>query len=205
MITARSLLPGCVAVLCAAACDPELATPAGEPLPAAGEDDDDRDDEPSTPAPAAWGEPRPLVHADAWAMADAADDPLAHERPAVVDCPVAAWGPEAAGLEVQTGVCSYFFATQPSLAAIEIGDAIDVVAFHEALDAAEPAEGHLAVLVGDAVVWEARVAIPSDADVLEARVVAERAWPAGTPVGVHLHNHGYNSWTMVAVELAPAS
>ena len=127
----------------------------------------------------------------------------ADERPAAVDCPTGAWGPEPSGLEIQTGVCNYFFATQPSRVAIEPGDAIDVVVFNQGLDAPEPAEGHVAILVGDAVVWEAYVEIPSDASVLEARIVAEQAWPAGTPVGVHLHNHGYNAWIVLDVTVAP--
>lgn len=145
----------------------------------------------------------PLVSGEAWAAAGAEDDPLAAERPALVDCPTAAWGFEAGGLEIQTGACNYFFVTQPSLAAIEEGDAIDVVVFHQYLDAAEPAQGHVAILVGDTVVWEAYAKIPADANVLEARVVAEQAWPAGTPVGVHLHNHGYNAWTVLEVSLVP--
>lgn len=175
-----------------------------EPAPLdAGAAEVDAPAEPDDAAPEQWGDPLPLVSGQAWATADAADDPLADERPATVDCPAATWGLEPSGLEVQTGACNYFFATQPSLSAIEQGDAIDVVVFHQDLDAAEPAEGHVALLVGDVVVWEVVVAIPADAAVLEARVVAERAWPADTPVGLHLHNHGYNAWTLVDVALVP--
>lgn len=201
---ARRLLPWAL-LLAAAGCD---AAPPADPYAADdGEHDhaDAADDDADTadPAPAAWGEPRPLVTGDAWRMAAATDDPLAHERPAVVECPAAAWGPELGGVEIQTGTCSYFFATQPSLAAIDAGDAIEVVAFHDRLDAAEPAEGHVALLLEDEVVWEARVEIPAEANVLEARVVAERAWPAGATVGLHLHNHGYNAWTVLEVGVAP--
>ncbi len=167
-------------------------------------DADDGDEEPSEDdSTEEWASPLPLVSGEAWTAAGIEDDPLADERPATVDCPTATWGLEAGGLEIQTGACNYFFVTQPSLAAIAEGDAIDVVVFHQYLDAAEPAEGHVAILVGDAVVWEAFVAIPADANVLEARVVVERAWPAGTPVGIHLHNHGYNAWTVLDVSLVP--
>lgn len=181
-----------------------VACDAGETDDAADEteDADEADADEAEPEP----EPEtslPLVSGEAWEAAGAEDDPLAAERPALVDCPTAAWGFEAGGLEIQTGACNYFFVTQPSLAAIEEGDAIDVVVFHQYLDAAEPAQGHVAILVGDTVVWEAYAKIPSDANVLEARVVAERAWPAGTPVSVHLHNHGYNAWTVLEVSLVP--
>lgn len=191
-------------LLLVAACDVPATVDDADAL--ADEDEgsaDDATDDGSDDDVPTWGEPVPLAVASAWALASAEDDPLASERPASVDCPVAAWGPEAAGLEIQTGACNYFFATQPSRAAIEPGDAIDVVTFHQGLDAPEPAEGHVAILVGDAVVWEAYVEIPADASVLEARVIAARAWPAGTPVGVHLHNHGYNAWTVLDVTVAP--
>jgi hypothetical protein len=169
-------------------------------------DDGTTADEDAVPPDAgvpAWGESSPLVQGEAWRMESAQADPLGHERPAQVECPSAAWGPELGGLEIQTGTCNYFFATQPGLVAIEQGDAIDVVVFHERLDAAEPAEGHVAILVDDELVWEAHVEIPSEANVLEARVIAPRAWPAGATVGLHLHNHGYNAWTVLEVSVAP--
>ena len=175
----------------AAACDAS-----SDPAGATADDGDDAE-------PAAWGDPQPLVTAAAWAPAPAERDPFADERPATVECPVGAWGAEWGGLEVQTGACNYLFVDQPSRLAIAEGDALDLVVFHQDLDAPEPAEGHVAILVGDEVVWEAHVEIPADASVLEARVVAERAWPAGTPVGVHLHNHGYNSWTVLELSVAP--
>lgn len=183
----------------ASAIDDEAAT---------GDDSSAPDTSPDLPpdnSMAEWGDPLPLVSAEAWRMASAQDDPLEHERPPQVWCPSAAWGPEVGGLEIQTGTCNYLFATQPSLAAIEEGDAIDVVVFHYALDAAEPALGHVALLLDDEVVWEQHVEIPADANVLEARVVARRAWPAGATVGLHLHNHGYNAWTLLEVSMAPAS
>jgi hypothetical protein len=201
---ARSLLPWAL-LLTTTACDvPGAATPA-DPLAIEGGDAEEDDGAaPPDAHPPTWGEPLALVTGEAWQPASAAQDPLGHERPATVECPVAAWGPELGGLEIQTGTCNYFFATQPSLAAIESGDAIDVVVFHDRLDAAEPAEGHVAILLGEEVVWEAHVEIPAEANVLEARIVSERAWPAGATVGLHLHNHGYNAWTVLSVELAPA-
>lgn len=190
-----------------AACDASIDSEDALAVEGDPADDEGADAEPGADEaelePPAWGDPLPLVTAEAWAPGSIHDDPLAHERPATVECPAAAWGPEAGGLEVQTGTCNYLFVSQPSLAAIEEGDAIDLVVFHQELDAAEPAEGHVAILLDDAVIWEAHVEIPAHANVLEARVVAERAWPAGTPVGVHLHNHGYNSWTVLDVSTAP--
>ncbi|MCH9684861.1 MAG: hypothetical protein K0V04_25725 [Deltaproteobacteria bacterium] len=148
--------------------------------------------------------PLPLVATDDWRPGSAQDDPLRHERPATIDCPVAAWGPELGGLEVQTGSCGYFHVVQPSLVTIAPGDLIEVVVFHDRLDAAEASEGHVAVMLGDEVIWEQHVDIPSDAAVLEERWFADRAWPAGTRVGIHLHNHGYNAWTVLELTVLPS-
>ncbi len=148
--------------------------------------------------------PLPLVTAADWRPASTELDPLRHERPLEVECPAAAWGPELGGLEIQTGSCTYFHATQPGLVAIEPGDAVEVLVFHDRLDAAEPAEGHVALLMGDQVVWEQRVDIPADAAVLQGGWVADRAWPAGAEVGLHLHNHGYNAWTLLEVMVVPS-
>lgn len=172
---------------------PDTLSDAHEPAP-----DPDHD-----PTPAEAADPLPLVEAEAWRPAGSGEDPLRAERPAEIDCPAAAWGPELGGLEVQTGTCNYFHATQTSLAAVEPGDMLEVVVFHDRLDAAEPAEGHVAIMFDDEVVWEDYAEIPSAAAVMEAEWVADRAWPAGTTVGLHLHNHGYNSWTMLSLSVTP--
>ncbi|MEM9458515.1 MAG: hypothetical protein AAGF11_30335 [Myxococcota bacterium] len=167
--------------------------------------DDPAPDSQPNPEPVEPTEPLPLVEAEAWRPTGSGEDPLRTERPAVIDCPSAAWGPELGGLEIQTGTCNYFHATQPSLAAIEPGDSVQVVVFHDRLDAAEPAEGHVAIMLDDEVIWEDYAEIPSAAAVMEAEWIADRAWPAGTTVGLHLHNHGYNSWTMLSLSVTPRS
>lgn len=45
------------------------------------------------------------------------------------------------------------------------------------------------------------VAIPAVADVIEVEVVVER--DAEDTVGLHLHNHDVNSWTLGVVHLLP--
>ncbi len=183
------------------ACDEPVGALDGEPL-GEGFSEPETPDALPDPETSEFTEPLALVEPADW-RPSATDDPLFAERPAQVDCPAAAWGPELGGLEIQTGSCNYFFATQPSLAAIEAGDALEFVVFHDRLDAAEPSEGHVAIILDDEVVWDAHVEIPSAANVLEARVIAERDWPAGTTVGLHLHNHGYNAWTVLEVGVAP--
>ncbi|MCA9653994.1 MAG: hypothetical protein KC501_28995 [Myxococcales bacterium] len=165
---------------------------------------DDEGDGGSSEASDEPGDPISLVDVEAWTMVvDPEDDPLADERPDPVDCPLATWGPEWGRLEIQTGACNYLFLRQPSLAPIDRGDALEVVVFHDALDAAEPAQGHVALLIEDEVVWEQTVDIPAEAEVLQEQIPIDESWPEGAAIGLHLHNHGYNAWTLAELTVIP--
>ncbi len=144
----------------------------------------------------------PLVELDrreAWSQVELAEDRFAGHRPETIDCPDAAWQPELGGLEVQTGVCNYLALMQPSLVDLEVGDRVVVDLWHDALDAAAPSRGHVAVLIEDVVVGEAEVVIPSQAEVLRFDWSVDAPLPAGSEVSLHLHNHGFNSWSFVAI------
>lgn len=153
------------------------------------------------PDPTQRGLAVPLLDARALAPIDAASDPLPHHRPETVDCPWAAWGPEAGAFEVQTGVCDYAAFAQPLDVAVGEGDWLDIRVWHDTLDAAEPATGHVAVLLGEQLVWERTVEIPAES--AEIGDVVELVAPVPDDAGlqIHLHNHGYNSWRFVRVDL----
>jgi hypothetical protein len=136
----------------------------------------------------------------AWTVLDASADPLADHRPALVDCPVGAWATEFGQLEVQTGVCNYLALASPTLLALAPGDRVIVDLWHDTLDAPTPATGHVAVLLGDARIGEAEVAIPSAAAVFRFELEIDEPVPAGTLLVLHLHNHGFNAWTFVNVD-----
>ena len=148
------------------------------------------------PAPGDSGEPGGVALLDPGALAPvaAADDPLAAHRPADVDCPPAAWGAEGGGFEVQTGVCAYAAFDQPLPVALSRGDLIEISVWHDTLDAAEPATGHVALLLGDRVLWEQTVQIPAPSAALDARLTLDAAPAAGGRLGGHLPTHGYHSW-----------
>lgn len=129
----------------------------------------------------------------------AADDPLAAHRPSDVDCPEAAWGEEGGGFEVQTGVCAYAAFAQPLAEVPAMGDVVDISVWHDTLDAVEPATGHVAVLLDDHLLWEAWVDIPSPSAALDATVTLDFAPSPDARLGLHLHNHGYNTWRFVEV------
>ena len=145
-------------------------------------------------------EPVPLLNPDALSMVDAEHDPLRAHRPTAIDCPPSAWGPEAGGFEIQTGVCDYAAFDQPVPVALEAGDELSILIWHDVLDAAEPAEAHLAMTLGDAVVWEAAITIPAASHSFEEIVEIGTEPPADARLGLHLHNHGYNSYRFFAVD-----
>jgi hypothetical protein len=67
------------------------------------------------------------------------------------------------------------------------------------LNAPEPAEAHVAILIGDQVQWETMVAIPQPAQVLDLAWHTPIAIEVGDPVRFHLHNHGQNHWGLNAI------
>jgi hypothetical protein len=142
-----------------------------------------------------------LVDVDAWTPQDPARDSLAEHRPAQLQCPANSWYNEDGALEVETGYCNYLSLTQPSLAEVRPGDTLHLVLWHADLAFEQPASAHVAVTVAGELIWEAEVAIPADADIYDVRIPASFDAPRGSPVEFHLHNHGYNSWTVLELEV----
>lgn len=133
----------------------------------------------------------PLVSAEDWRPSLSTEDPSDH-RPARVQCP--GWHLEYGGVEVETAACDYLSLRAPLLQDLEADDTLKLVAWWQALASESPAEGHLAVYIGDALVWEDHVPIPGPADTRTVLVVPEIEASAGEGVTLHLHNHGYNTW-----------
>lgn len=103
-------------------------------------------------------------------------------------------------VEVDTTLCGTVTLTQPSLARVREGDALDLFAFHSALSAAEPGEGHMAIWLDGTLLWEVRPPIPSTELIYLETVTAAALAPAGSEVRLHIANHGGNSWRFVSLE-----
>ena len=146
------------------------------------------------------GSPGALVSAEAWAPQDPADDPLADHRPADPSCAPGGWLVEDDRVEVQTGICHYLSLMQPIRAPVQAGDELGVLLWHQGLDAAEPAEAHVALLLDGVPVWETTASIPAPATLYEQWVTVDTSAPAGAPLVLHLHNHGDNTWAVAPVE-----
>lgn len=139
-----------------------------------------------------------LVWPDAWVL-DPDGDVLPDHAPAEVECSVG-FRDELGVFEIDTGLCNYGVFSQPSAAEVFAGERVEFVFTHDDLTASEPAIGHVAVAIGGHLVWETEVAIPKPYGIVTGEWVADAAVPAGTPVALHLHNHGYNNWRVIGFQ-----
>lgn len=144
-------------------------------------------------------QPRTLVDHRQWTAITDLDDPLADHQPATIECGVAGWYVEYDALEVDTGRCNYPRIEHPALLDVPAGSEITTQLRYYDLVAPEPAEAHVAILIGAQVQWETTVAIPQAANVLELTWRTPSAITAGDPVRFHLHNHGQNHWGLDAI------
>ena len=162
-------------------------------------------DAPKPPPPPPWADVEPLgtalVNARLWTVTDADSDPWASERPPSFDCPDYAIEVEPGGLEIDTGDCDYATIQQPSLSAVGAGDEVAFIFWHNALVAESEATAHVALRIGPHLIWEATLPIPGPGAVYTPTKRADFDAPAGTPVYLHLHNHGANTWLFSTVEV----
>ena len=141
----------------------------------------------------------PLVDPALWLPTTADNDPF-DDRPDDPACSAGAYGVESGVFEVETSYCDYLTATQPLKVALEAGVQISTLVWHLALINETPAEGHVALQIGQHLVFEARPPIPGPERAYPVLWSLPEALPAGTPAYFHVHNHGYNSWRLGPVE-----
>jgi hypothetical protein len=128
-------------------------------------------------------------------------DPLPGHFPTGASCPEGGALMEGASFEVRSGTCTYGWFQQPSLIDLRPGDPLELVFWHSALVSEDPdAQGHLALHVGDDLLYERVVDIPSDPMAYTEPIEVGFAAPVGAVVTMHLHNHGANDWNLLRVE-----
>jgi hypothetical protein len=125
----------------------------------------------------------------------AADDPLAEHRPDPVVCnPLNGFYPEDGELEVATGHCNYLAVAFVALADARGGDRVTGSVRHFDLTSPEPAETHLKLTWGDVTLTEAHIPVPSPAAIRNFELTLPRDLGHDEPLGLHLHNHGQNTY-----------
>jgi len=146
----------------------------------------------------------PLIAVDAWEEISASEDPAA-DRPDSVSCPVGAWfWEDLAGedsVEIDTGLCSYLALGQPSLTEVQQGDTLHLRLWHLALYSDVEGEAHVALFLDDVLLWEDSVPIPSEAGMIRPEIHVEFDADEGSPVVFHLHNHGFNTWNFLGIDV----
>jgi|GEM_PF-1057283 len=135
---------------------------------------------------------------------EASEDPFASHRPAEFECgPLSGWYLEDGRLEVNTGTCDYASLSEPAALDARAGDRLLTTISHFDLTAPEPSEAHLGIAAGEDILWEATIAIPSPANVLELSIELKSAIDAGETITFHLHNHGQNTWNFSQIRVLP--
>jgi hypothetical protein len=147
------------------------------------------------------GDSASLIAVEDWAEQGESSDSLAGHRPTELDCQANSWYEEDGALEVETGYCNYLSLTQPGKTDIKAGDTLHLVLWHGDLAFEQPATAHVAISIGGELVWEQQVEIPTEAEIFDVKVPLDFDAPAGAPVEYHLHNHGYNTWTLLQLEI----
>lgn len=146
----------------------------------------------------------PIFDPGAWTLTSAQDDPFA-DRPDPVQCAVGGYGVEAGVFEVDTSFCGYLTAVQPLPVDLPAGARLKSLIWHLALLNDTPAQGHVALRLGEHLVFEARPPIPGPEAAYPVDWALPEALPAGTLTYFHIHNHGSNSWRLGPIEVKAAS
>jgi mono/diheme cytochrome c family protein len=142
-----------------------------------------------------------LTDVNEWEMLSAAEDRFSAHRPAEVVCPDNSWYNEDGALEVQTGYCNYLALAQPSKVGLKKGDTLHLVLWHGNLRFDAPAQAHASITVDGRTVWQKEVEIPSEADIFDVEIPVDFDAPVGSQVEYHLHNHGYNTWILLKLDV----
>lgn len=136
-----------------------------------------------------------------WRRYDAAVDPLKSHQPLEIKCFESATYVEYGAFEVDTTRCNYLLAYTPALRAVPAGTVLRFNLLHYDLLAPQPAEAHVALLFGNELQWEQTIPIPAAGDQVETTFRSTVALSFQDPIRLHLHNHGGNTYLLVALEV----
>ena len=141
-----------------------------------------------------------LVDPEAWIEVSARLDPF-QDRPALTRCSPLGYGEENDTFEVNTLDCAYGTFRQPILHDVPAGTEILVIYwFLELWSVDADAEGHVALALDDGLLLEEHIPIPGGPETRKLTVEAPRDLAEGEWLYFHVHNHGYNSWSLGYVQ-----
>ena len=120
------------------------------------------------------------------------------EGPAIVPCGAGGVVSEAGRVEVRTEWCDPADLATALPVDVAAGTLVDLTLSHDVLFA-DGGDVHLAIAVGDEVVWQHAAPLPQPAKFVHERIALSREHRAGERVVVHVHNHGANAYAIHGV------
>ena len=138
-----------------------------------------------------------IAEIDQWHSTPPSLDVLSTHHSTAVECEDG-WWIEDGLIEVSTQACNYFSVSQPLLYDLASSMIIKGGISHDVLTSLDqPTQAHIALVMGQFILWETKVAIPSQAQYIPIEVHLEDydlSFSKGDLVTLHLHNHGANQW-----------
>ncbi len=114
--------------------------------------------------------------------------------------PCRGWGLEDTYLEINTDLCPYGTFEVPLLVDLPTGASLLATFWHASLTAPDgPASAHVAMRLGGSAIADETIAIPAVAEVYERTLTLAAPLAAGTPLFIHVHNHGANSYRFAPI------
>ena len=169
-----------------------------------------------------------LVEAQYWQLLSDEADPWFDQRPDDVEpCDPSGIIIEAQAIEITTSKCNWATVGQVLRNDVIEGDDIELLAYHGVLgligggldtggtdtggtdtggtdtgaeDEQETHYGYMFLRVGERIVWELQVELPAASAIYNEDLVADWSAGYGTPVYLHVHNHGSNDWKFAVFE-----
>ena len=136
-----------------------------------------------------------LVVGQNWTPVAPSQDPFAPLIEDRIVCDWTSFGVEYGGIEVNTGRCGYITLTQPTLSAIDVTSSLKISAWHTPLLKGDlQGDAFFSLMVGNQLIWEKKLRIPSEAVSWEEIIQSPLYAPEGTPLFLNVRNHGANSW-----------
>jgi hypothetical protein len=159
--------------------------------------------EPAAPEVPPLTTPILLAQAEGWTLADPTSDPFAPFEPGRVRCDPSALRAEGNWIEVSTLSCNYATLVFSFPVASRAGNLVRGEVAWSTLAAIDPALATLAFALGEQLLWSNEVAIPGQANLVSVEFALPATVQAGEPLYFHVRNHGYNSWQLSPLALAP--
>jgi len=98
-------------------------------------------------------------------------------------------------------MCNWITLEQPSLRGIVAGDVVQVRMRHNQLTAPVPGEARMMFAIGDELLLDYEVLIPSDYSFPSVEWTAPKDYPAGTQILFHVDNHGSNEYMLIEANI----